>query len=69
MEKEFAATKKATDKAYLDLAKRNKKYARALLNDYTAAQAAKAWAWAREAVLKIADDEHAARAYFWRSKL
>ena len=57
------------DKMYKDLAKRNKKYAKAMLNDYTAAQAMKAWYWAKEAVLKIADAENAARMHFWRSKL
>ena len=69
MEKEFTVTKEAMDKMYKDLAKRNKKYAKAMLNDYTAAQAMKAWYWAKEAVLKIADAENAARMHFWRSKL
>ncbi|MBR2596329.1 MAG: C69 family dipeptidase, partial [Solobacterium sp.] len=69
MEKEWAVTEKAVEKAYLELVGKNKDYACALLTDYTAAQAAKAWGWAKQAVLDIANDRNKANMNYWRSKL
>ncbi|MBQ6355933.1 MAG: C69 family dipeptidase [Solobacterium sp.] len=69
MEKEWAATKKVIDQAYLELVGKNKDYACALLTDYTSAQAYKTWNWAKQAVLNIAMDRDNANMHYWRSKL
>lgn len=69
MEKEWAITKKAMDGLYTDVAKRHSAAAKALLTDYTAAQAYKAWDWAKQAIEELADEKDAANAADWRAKM
>ena len=55
LEAEWAVTKPAMDEAYRRLAPVDPAAARALLTDYTAAQARKAWRWAEEEAQFIVD--------------
>ena len=69
LEAYWAAAKPAVESAYLSLKEADPAAARELLTDYTAAQAQKAWDWAKDAQQTLIDDKDAANAYFWRSKL
>ena len=69
MEAEWALTKPAVDEAYRRLKVVSPDAARALLTDYTAAQAQKAWVWARQAALRLVDRKNKDNMDFWRSKL
>ncbi len=69
LEAEWAVTKPAIDKAYTEVKAVNETYARQLLTNYTHRQAKRAWVWAQKMLTEIANDRHAARMHFWRSKL
>ena len=69
MEAEWTATKPAIDQAYCQLKGTNPAAARALLTDYTAAQAQKVWDWAEQTALSLVNAKDKANMDFWRSKL
>ena len=63
LETEWALTKPAVDEAYRRLAPVDRAAALALLTDYTAAQARKAWRWAQETTQAILDKNDAINVY------
>ena len=69
MEAQWAVTKPEVDEAYRRLKAKEPEAARQLLTDYTAAQAQKAWLWARSTAQGLVDSKYKSNMDFWRSKL
>lgn len=69
MEAQWAVTKPEVDEAYRRLQAKDPAAARQLLTDYTAAQAQKAWLWARKTAQALVDSKYKSNMDFWRSKL
>ena len=69
LEDEWNLTKPAVEAAYNSLKDKDEAAALRMLTDYTCRQAQKAWDWAVDTKLELANARHADRMNFWRSKL
>ena len=69
MEKEWDVTKPQMDKVFLALKDLNYRYARDMLNDYTAAAAEKSFKWAQDAAFRLVKMKDRANMDYWRREV